>query len=187
MKPLLVGLNNPHSHIPRHALLPYPARATGARLLDMVRLVDPTKDEGWYLEAFDRTNLWKGQDLPTGRGSTNLLLGEGRRLFQQIRRDKRTAVLLGSKVWAHVVNRTPPPWYSSAVIDGATVYYVPHPSGLNRVYNDDTARRRAGQLLISIANASTGEHHDERTLSHDELPHARTDTGPSRPLGRAAR
>lgn len=150
MKPLLVGLNNPHSPLPSMALVPYPPGCTGARLLDMIRLADPAFDDDLYLTAFDRTNVWKGRELPTGRGSMNLLLREGRRIHRCIVTHHRTAVILGAKAWAAVMNRTPPQWFECADVLGARIHYLPHPSGLNLIYNDDSAQRRAGALLLSL-------------------------------------
>lgn len=151
MKPLLIGLHNPYSPLPKLALVPYPPGSTGARMLDMLQLADPAFDADRYLESFDRVNVWKGQELPTGRGSMNLLLREGRRIYRDVLAHRRVAVILGSKAWAAVMNRTPPDWFTEHAVRESRVWYVPHPSGLSRIYNDERLRRKSGELLASLS------------------------------------
>lgn len=153
MKTLLVGLNNPLSPRPSHALLYYPVGSTGHRLLELIRGVDPSFDADDYLDAFERLNLWPGRELPEGRGSTALLQAEGRRVLKRATAEPRDVVLLGTKVWYCVLNRQPTmtPWLGSVEVGGSRFHKLPHPSGLCREYNDDELRRRAGELLLGLA------------------------------------
>lgn len=151
MKPLLIGLNNPLSPRPRDALVPWPRGCAGARLVEYVQLVAPDFTADEYLDVFERRNLWQGRELPSGRGATNLLLREGRQLFAECVAQPRTVVLFGAKVWYCVLNRTPPSRFECQAVRDSTFWYVPHPSGLNRAYNDHNNRSRAGAVLLALA------------------------------------
>lgn len=151
MKAIIIGLNNPISPRPDDALLPYPAGCTGHRLLELLQLADPSFDEADYLETFERRNLWRGMELPIGRGKTALLRREGRRLLDYCTAEPREVVLLGAQVWSAVTNRTAPSWLQSKTIADSVFWYVPHPSGLNRIYNKIDKRADAGRLLLEVA------------------------------------
>jgi hypothetical protein len=150
-KPLLIGLNNPLSPRPRDALVPWPRGCAGARLVEYTQLAAPDFTTDEYLDAFERRNLWPGRELPRGRGATNLLLREGRSLLAECVSAPRTVVLLGAKVWYCVLSRTPPQSFDYQHVHGSTFWYVPHPSGLNRAYNDHANRARTGAVLLSLA------------------------------------
>jgi hypothetical protein len=144
MKPLLIGLHNPHSSKPSHALLPWPAGCAGHKLLELMQYVEPTFTTDDYLEAFERTNLWGGQELPEGPGKRALLDRDGRRLFRYAVKEPRHVVLLGTAVWSCILNRVcAPDWFTSCVVRGSTF--------LNRIYNTHENRRRAGHVLMEVA------------------------------------
>jgi hypothetical protein len=67
--------------------------------------------------------------------------------------------VLGAETWACVVNRTPPEWFSAHEIRASTFWYLPHPSGLNRIYNTAENRERAARALIAIAHPTRGVAH----------------------------
>ncbi len=56
MRPVLLGMNNPISDDPRHALYPHPPNCAGARLQRFSGL-----DKNTYLSVFDRRNVIGGQ------------------------------------------------------------------------------------------------------------------------------
>lgn len=158
-KPALVGLNNPFSPRPSHALVSWPAGCPGHRVLSMIQEVEPDFSEDEYLDAFWRMNLWRGLELPEGRGSMALLQTEGRHLLRTLTEEPRDVVLFGVKVWYCVLNRQPTmtPWFESLDVNGSTFWKLPHPSGLCREYNDESNRRRAGEILLRLARSSAEE------------------------------
>lgn len=154
MKPIIVGLNNPHSEKPKDALVPWPAGCTGDQIVRMAALADRYFDSDEYLESFVRLNLWGGRELPTGRGSTDLLRRDGQQIVRDYLKERRDAILLGSKVWHCVTNLTPPSFFESRQLGDATCWYLPHPSGINRIYNDESNRRKAGEIIVQVARAA---------------------------------
>lgn len=157
MRPLLVGLNNPHSVRESDALLHYPRGATGWRILEMIRLADPAFTADDYLEAFDRRNLWPGCELPDGRGRAKYFQSHGRALLRELDGTGRDVVLFGKIVWASVLDRNAPPKFTSQEKLGCTFWYLPHPSGLCRDYNAEENRLRAGQILRGLTRAAEAE------------------------------
>lgn len=151
MKPLIIGLNNPLSARPADALLPWPTKATGFRLLELIRLIDPEFSMDDYLDAFERTNVWPGRELPSGRGRANQLRSQGRKLLEYCTLEPRSVALLGAQVWASVLDRDPPRWFECQLIRGSTFYFLPHPSGANRLFNEAHRRAAAGRILLALA------------------------------------
>ncbi len=152
MKPLLVGLHNPLSTHPRAALLPFPSGSTGWRLWMMMRDVDVTISRQVFMEGFDRRDLWRAPDLPTGPKSTAAYRAEGRILLDACRA-RADVVLLGARVWSAVADCRTPDWFEcKEVLLGVRFWRIPHPSGRNVIYNSLTNRRRVGQLLLDLAS-----------------------------------
>jgi hypothetical protein len=56
-RPVLVGMNNPVSSDPAHALFPHPPGCTGYRLWEMLKTRIPHVTRREYLDAFDRRNV----------------------------------------------------------------------------------------------------------------------------------
>ena len=141
MRPLLVGMNNPVSVDPRHALYPVPRGCTGHRLWLVLNELDGTSVSR-YLRLFERVNLVQGR--------WNAVTARARAQELRPTMSGRSSVLLGREVWGafHL-----PRVEACASVDlhDAVVYFVPHPSGRNLWYNDGDNRRRVGELLASLA------------------------------------
>lgn len=140
MKAVLLGMNNPLSRNPRHALWPSPPGCTGHRLLRLLQTRRPEVTSRDYLRGFDRMNIldgpWdveKARDVARAlpsllRGRTVVVLGDGPR-----------RVLGLPRILVH-------PHYDR----GVTWRQLPHPSGRNRWYNDETCRALAATLLDEL-------------------------------------
>lgn len=131
MKPLIVGEANPYGGDPEFALWPAPRGASGDRLCRLVMGLDSDT----YVEAFDRVNLfpmaWRGAREARERA-----------IAIEEERAGGVLVLLGKKVqraFRVVADNAP------AVGDGFVV--LPHPSGLNRVWNDPLVVGRCRDFL----------------------------------------
>lgn len=145
-RPLLVGLHNPLSGHPDDALVPYPPGCTGARIVEMIAAVAPGFDAEQYIEAFDRTNLWRGRLLPRGHGTTAAYRAEGERVLCEAM-GRENVVLFGSRVWWSVLDRRPPERYDSLLLNGMTrFHYLPHPDDVSRIDRD-----RAARILLEVA------------------------------------
>lgn len=140
MNPLLIGMNNPLSRHPSDALWPDPPGCTGHRLWEMLRReCGLTPDE--YVSTFDRVNLVTG---PWNAVGARLA---ARSLRVEIA--GRRAAMLGRGVWTAF--RLP----IVAPLDGlrhgeTTLLYVPHPSGMNRWYNDEANCRSAARAILAL-------------------------------------
>lgn len=135
MKPLLVGELNPYGIDPKFALYPVPKYASGARLAEILNL-----SRGRYLDRFDRVNLCIGEwSMKEARLTAEKILNQ----------ERDVVILLGRKVATafdvHVDLLT-----ACLVGDGATAYVIPHPSGLNRFWNEPDARERVRALLAPV-------------------------------------
>jgi hypothetical protein len=139
---LIIGMNNPYSDRADTALLPYPRVSAGWRLWKMVHDVSGISRAEWCKRT-DRRNLidnkhWDLQDA--------MMAAEGMREFAK----GRDTILLGKTVLNllgdHVVH--PLRWYDRP--EGTRVALVPHPSGLNRWYNDDVHRWATGAFLSEV-------------------------------------
>lgn len=130
MKPLLVGEANPYGGDPYYALYPLPENASGGRLARILGLSDQR-----YLDAFDRRNLcpmeWNMKDA---RANAAAILAS-----------ERTAViLLGAKVAkAFGLDYAPFTRHQRLLI-------LPHPSGLNRIWNMRGSVARARELVTPL-------------------------------------
>lgn len=149
MRPVLVGMNNPLSEKPEHALYPMPSGATGHRIWQMLH-ERTGASRAAYLRAFDRRNVldsrtWN-REAARSAGLTMWLSLEG-----------RTVVLLGREVLrAMGLGQTAPlEWH----LDTQRWCYMPHPSGLNHWYNDPVnwaaASLRLEQLYEESALCAT--------------------------------
>lgn len=135
-RPVIVGMNNPVSVRPEHALYPHPPGCAGYRLWKMLH--DYTgASRGVYTRGFERMNL------VTGVWSTIRARERAERLRAEM--TGRTVLLLGEEVRRAVgVDRLladPQLWC------GVTWRQLPHPSGRNPWYNDAANRRLAGAVL----------------------------------------
>lgn len=148
MRPILLGMNNPLSRDPRHALFPSPPGCTGHRILEMLR-ERRTVTISQYLRAFDRRNLVSGERWSSARGSAG-----ADELVRELMGSGRTVVVLGSetrralgleRVLIHPVTAHGVHWRQ-----------LPHPSGRNLWYNDPACRALAADLLAELYDSSTG-------------------------------
>lgn len=152
MKPWIIGLNNPLSSRPRDALVPWPGRCTGKRLVEMAREVDPSFDETEYLDSFVLRNLWPGRVLPAGKGSEKLYRVAAAELKREIElAQPRALILLGSRVAAMIGSVKQWQAFTSFGHEGRTYWYVAHPSGRCFTYNDPANRKRCGEIVLSVA------------------------------------
>lgn len=145
MRPVLIGMNNPIHSDPAFALYPYPPGCTGHRLLAMLqsRLPDATRKQ--YLDRFDRRNVLSRKHWD------KLMAREGAaKLDQEFWGSGRTIVLLGNDTadaFGH-----PRLLLHPYMVGGSTYRQVPHPSGRNYWYNDETNRALVASLLEGLFN-----------------------------------
>lgn len=142
MRPVVLGMNNPHSDDPQDVLSPRFPGSAGCRLYQMVRDVDPTLSEADYLTYLDRRNLMAGDKWCP---SVAKVMSSDLRASLSGRR----VVMLGTLVPPALGFRHDGQWYNWREAD-LTYCVVPHPSGLSRVYNDPEYRKRTGRLLAEL-------------------------------------
>lgn len=138
MRPLFVGEMNPFGADPYFALYPLPETSSGGRLQALVLGIP----RGAYIEL-DRMNLCGGKwSAPAARA-------RAQELWQFFTPATHKFVLLGSKVCgAFQVPFVPFTVQASAVSSGGHTHVVlPHPSGLNRIWNEPGAFQRARALI----------------------------------------
>jgi hypothetical protein len=146
-RPVLIGMNNPISSDPDHALFPYPEGCTGHRLLDMLQSRLPNVTRRQYLERFDRRNVVDGKHYNAA------LAREGAaKLDLEFFGSGRTIVLLGNDTIAAFGH--PRLLIHPQIIGGSTWRQIPHPSGRNFWYNDETNRALVASLLEDLFNGS---------------------------------
>jgi hypothetical protein len=149
-RPVIVGMNNPLSTSPEHALFPAPDGCTGHRIWRMLNERTGCT-RGQYLAAFDRRNLvvgdWSAQvardsaaQLISGmeRGRVVVVLGEGPRRALDLPRQLIRPVSRLGVVWRQ----------------------IPHPSGRCRFYNDPVARAVVALLLEELYRGETEKEED---------------------------
>lgn len=150
MKPVLLGLNNPHSTDPAEALGVEPKGASGYRLWSMlatealVREPPFTVSASDYEEGFDRYNLL---DQEVFRHNDFTI---ERYQFIMDRLEGRTVVMCGTNVpraldLPHTGFHLEP--RNTSLF---TYFIIPHPSGLCREYNDPEMRAKVGKLLLAL-------------------------------------
>ncbi len=160
MRTLLVGLDNPHSINPRDALLPAPGigNGTGGRIVEMIREGAPRALADYSLEDyerdFDRVNLYPVQNAINGKGATKAdrMMAQWC-LMYAMRGGYENVVLFGNRVKAAFADVTPE-WPNDSdycrVGDTISFWYVPHPSGRNRFYNEPANRKAIGKRLATL-------------------------------------
>lgn len=147
-RPVLIGMNNPVSSDPRHALYPHPPGCTGHRIFLMLSEACPGVTRSQYMRAFDRRNVVSGATwsaVEARRGADALV--------QSLQ--GREAVVLGGAVRA--VFGLPPTLIHPVALHGVTWRQIPHPSGRNLWYNDERNKQIVGQLLAELYRSSIGE------------------------------
>lgn len=146
MKTWLVGENNPYGNPPRFDLYPYPERSSGHRLCYLLLGVD----RKLYLdeERFHRVNLLRASkwSAPAARESA-----------AKVRADATgcPVVLLGQKVsLAFGLDYKP---FTLVVLPDLIAAIVPHPSGLNRAWNEEGSFYRARHIVHCAEKLAAGE------------------------------
>lgn len=137
LRPILVGESNPYGSSPNFALYPAPENSSGWRLCSLILKLNRRA----YLRGYDRRNLCPGPwIMPRARAGA-----------EEIRKDAagRVVVLLGSKV-AAAFGLAFAPFTAQTVGEGDRQFraiLLPHPSGLNRMWQAPGAVDRARALL----------------------------------------
>ena len=146
-KVVLLGLNNPLSERPEMALWPHPAGCTGHRIWRMINLRMPCSPEE-YKVGFDRMNILNSREwIPR---EARLAAPE---IWESLR--GRTVIILGRE-GADVLGLDYPDWVLESEQDGVRFRVLPHPSGLNRWYNDHINLNLAAVLLEEMYLVSLG-------------------------------
>lgn len=149
MKPVLLGMNNPVSSDPAHALYPHPSTCTGARLLRFSGL-----ERHIYLTAFERRNVLDGKQW-----STRDARERAPSLREELR--GRTVVLLGAPVNSVMRGGTEhemaPPFVWTPDGHDGWMAKVPHPSGLNHFFNDQLHRELLAIFMAELVHWGEGQ------------------------------
>lgn len=149
---VIVGMTNPLSRDPDHALYTQPPGCTGHRLWQMAKARTGISEEAW-LDMTDRRNLCLGEwDREQARVSARDMVRELR---------GKVTIFLGADVagcfpscgmtaqwmgrWG-TPPREPEPWI-----------HLPHPSGRNHWYNDPVCRAGVEILLADLIHLCTEE------------------------------
>ncbi len=147
MRPVILGMNNPHSTDPRHALAPYPKGVAGYRLWKMLNGIRPEISRTEYMRVFDRRNLLNEKFWDPVRSRRN-----SEDLWQTL--EGHTVLVLGQAVRNVLWLSKEPPllWRDHR---GVRWCSVPHPSGLNRWYNDPENVTAVGMRLEELYEQSS--------------------------------
>jgi hypothetical protein len=140
-RPVLLGMNNPVSSDPAHALFPYPPGCTGWNLLEMLRERVPDITRSRYLRVFDRRNLVDGK-------TWSRTAARERGMWMQNALRGREVVVLGEDV--RRVIGLDKLLIEPQVKNGITWRQIPHPSGRNLWYNDPQNRMLVAVLLEQL-------------------------------------
>lgn len=138
MKPLIVGESNPYGGGDEYALYPSPDGCSGHRLCTLILGMGRKE----YLEKFDRTNLVSGKwSIRRARARAAMLY------------DQRYCILLGQKVCS-AFDVPFIPGDKGFPSTGGGWLVLPHPSGLNRMWNEvgmiERCRRAVEDYLEEI-------------------------------------
>jgi hypothetical protein len=141
-RPVIVGMNNPHSDDPKFDLMPFPSGSAGHRLWKMLDDVRPTWRRD-YCDKFMRINLLRATtwNLAAAREQLSCVL--------EAIPDGSTVLLLGRDVQRVFQVSTEP--MARERRHNLNLVSVPHPSGRNLWYNDPKNRKRVGRLLERLS------------------------------------
>lgn len=151
---LFIGMNNPLSTNHEYALYPAPERCTGWRVWRMLTE---------HAEAHGFDPIWKAEYVRNIE-RTNLVIGDwsvraAREGWTRLRMERDdlsgygAVLLLGAEVQRVVLGNTRYPILGQA--DVRKFWCIPHPSGLNRMYNDPGVREEAGEILHRLYQRAT--------------------------------
>jgi hypothetical protein len=142
-RPVLLGMNNPLSSEPKHALYPSPPGCTGWRIWNMLNEKTGCS-KSQYLRAFDRRNLVSGRVWSRGEAA------EAARVFTDEMVGREVVVLGEEPRRALGLDKL---LIHPQVVFGVTWRQLPHPSGRNPWYNDADCRALAATLLAELYNS----------------------------------
>ena len=154
MKPVILGMNNPISSDPHHALYPSPEGCTGHRLWTMLNARTGCS-RAQYLEAFERRNLLPGKtwSMPHARLAATQFIEEMR---------GRYILVLGAE--PRDALRLPRVLVKPVEMYGSVWRLLPHPSGRNLWYNVRGNREVAELLLEEMYKGRVLETAEPRLL-----------------------
>lgn len=142
-KPILIGMNNPVSSRPGFELYPLPTGCTGHRIFEMLESRIPTIKRREYLDRFERRNL-----VPYKVFNKAMAREAASKIEMELWGSGRQVVLFGADVadaFGH-----PRLLLHPQMIGGTTWRQVPHPSGRNLWYNNQTNRDLVAILLEEL-------------------------------------
>lgn len=156
MRTLIVGLDNPHASNPRTELAPgtYILGDSGQRLVEMMLDVLPEYVADNYRADFDRVNLYPSRPAANGKGATKMdrAMAQWCAMYA-VAGEYENVVLLGNRVKVAFADLADLSDDEQTVELGGRelkFYVVPHPSGRNAFYNDESNRTAVGELLVSL-------------------------------------
>lgn len=159
MKPILLGMNNPHSVDPANALSTEPVNASGYRLWQMISITGMMKEppivvnKENYESGFDRYNLFNELSFDPTKMTPEHRSKVLARLNDRVVVMCGTSVprVLGMRYYGGFDLRPhSSPDFLEPGITSFVYYVIPHPSGLCREYNDPEMRSRVGKLLLAL-------------------------------------
>ena len=149
LTPVLVGISNPWSKNPEHVLAPMPDRphCSGSRLLRIIQSYKPSYTREKFLADFpDRVNLESvGLSVLSLYDKPRNIVVFGRDTFVALTRDRATVERM-----VFALKETPPSFMVCMTSHGHGLYMLPHPSGLNRWYNNKKKMKAVGSFLLQL-------------------------------------
>jgi hypothetical protein len=147
-KIILLGMCNPHSNNPAHALYPKPVNCTGHRVWKMINDRNRMMTPAQYIDEFDRRNLVQGK----------WSVERAQRAVPKFVRSVggRTIVVFGKAIWPLIgAHFYPDPVPGEEVDVQDRTYltrwlFLPHPSGRCLWYNDEKNREFAADLILGL-------------------------------------
>lgn len=131
-----MGELNPYGVDPEYALFPWPRNASGNRLREILGITDSA-----YLALYGRTNLCVGKwSIVAAREAARAI---------SVNELPRYIVLLGSKV-CKAFGVPYEPYTVRPSGRGYPLVVLPHPSGLNRAWNEPDAVERARRVMREV-------------------------------------
>lgn len=151
----LIGMNNPLSTDDRHALWPDPVNCTGWRVWKMLEARTGATQQQ-YIDTFRRVSL-----LSTRKWHQSLAGPAWKSMEDWVLERSDVIVLLGTAVRRAVLGGA-----ETKVLGrvSTSIYVVPHPSGLNRWYNDPVNLAATEILLEELWARATGLYSPELSL-----------------------
>lgn len=164
MRVLLIGMNNPHSTKPEHALYPHPPGVAGWNLWRKIAESVGGEDvlgRKRYTELFDRRNLVRG-DWHRATAATNAAI-----MFRKERIDERRVVLCGADVSgafrragaAIPEDRELFEWFRPGPSPLGKWAIIPHPSGRSHAWNDVAIRDEARKFFKALVKLAEEMEH----------------------------